>query len=161
MRRGYSWEKNFFGTTTSLYREGALVGNLVEKSFSSSAEGEMNGKAFEFRNSGIINLKTEVTEKVTGKLVATIRYNSFQTKATIDTDERRLLWKSKNLIGSKWEMENSRGERIIYKGFNQKGVIETETEDEMLLLTGLFARNYYWQSAFSMAAVLFLIITRF
>lgn len=120
----------------------------------------MNGKAFEFRNSGIINLKTEVTEKVTGKLVATIRYNSFQTKATIDTDERRLLWKSKNLIGSKWEMENSRGERIIYKGFNQKGVIETETEDEMLLLTGLFARNYYWQSAFSMAAVFFLILTR-
>ncbi|TVQ65686.1 MAG: hypothetical protein EA360_08175 [Balneolaceae bacterium] len=161
MRKEYSWEKNFFGTTTYLYHGGARVGNLVAKSFSGGAVGEMGGKVYEFRNSGILNLKTEVTEKATGKLVATIRYNSFQTRATIDTDERRLLWKSKNLLGSKWEMENSRGERITYKGYNQKGVIETETDNEMLLLTGLFARNYYWQSAFSMAAIFFLVFTRF
>jgi hypothetical protein len=77
------------------------------------------------------------------------------TKATIILNEQTLEWKYENLWSTKWSISNSEGIEINFSGYSTNGQIESNTDDALLLLSGLFVTNYYWQVTFVVLFVSF------
>lgn len=146
MEKRFYWNKKFFSSTYNVYSNGQQNGNLTEKSFSQTAFGELNGKKYIFKTKGFFNQITEIIDASSNKIIGNITFNNWMTKANISTGNKTYLWKYDNAWGSKWSIYNSEGLKISYFGYSSKGQIDSNTDDELLLLTGLFVTNYYWQT---------------
>ncbi len=46
---------------------------------------------------------------------------------------------------SKWSIKDSEGTLINYAGSSTSGKIDSNVDDDLLILTGLSVTNYYWQ----------------
>ena len=62
MKTNLRWEKEIFCSTYSIYSNNQLIGKLKDKTFSQSADGELNGKEYIFRTKGLFNQHTEITK---------------------------------------------------------------------------------------------------
>ncbi len=89
-------------------------------------------------------------------IIGEITYNTWMTKAQIKIQNKVINWKYDNLWSSKWSLSSSEGIEINYSGSSTKGEIESNTGDELILLSGLFVTNYYWQLTFIVIFVLFM-----
>ena len=54
-------------------------------------------------------------------------------------------WKYENFWNTKWSVFNPEGINIEYSGSMTRGKIDSNVDDALLLLSGLFVPNYYWQ----------------
>jgi hypothetical protein len=48
-----------------------------------------------------------------------------------------------NLWNTRWNLSDEKGILISYKGNSIKGKIETDKQDDMLVLSGLFIASYF------------------
>lgn len=67
------------------------------------------------------------------------------TKANINIEDQLILWKYDNIWNTKWSMKDSEGLKIESFNSTTSGRINSNSEDELLLLISLFATNYYKQ----------------
>jgi len=155
MKTILNWEKGIINGSYKIYSEGNFVGSLKENSWTNSAEGELNEKKYSFKTKGILKQETQIIDS-DNNLVGKIIYNTWMTKAQIEIQNRIINWKYDNLWSSKWSISSSEGIEINYSGSSTKGQIESNTGDELILLSGLFVTNYYWQMTFAVMLVLFM-----
>lgn len=130
----------------SIYFNGTLIGNLKDKSFSQTAKGEVSGKEYIFKTKGFLKQHTEIIDGSENRIIGEITYNSWMTKATIAINDKILNWKYDNAWNTKWSLFDSAGTLLNFSGSSSKGQINSNVEDELLILTGLFVTNYYWQT---------------
>jgi hypothetical protein len=78
------------------------------------------------------------------------------TKATIELSDRKIFWKYDNVWNTKWSLFDSEGIQIQYQGSSFNGKIEFNSQDDLLVLTGLFITNYYWQITIAVFAAVFI-----
>jgi hypothetical protein len=78
------------------------------------------------------------------------------TRATIKVHGKNVNWQYDNRWQTRWSLRSAEGTLIEYAGSSTGGQAEANTDDELLLLTGLFVTNYYWQMT-----ILVVIITVF
>jgi len=145
MKTRLEWRKSFLSSKYSIYTEGRQIGTLRENTFAQTANGDLNGKQYTFRTKGFINQKTDIIDDRSGKAIGGIEYNSWMTKATFTIGDKTAFWKYNNMWNTKWSIYDSDGIEINYSGSSTGGHIESTTNDELLLLTGLFITNYYRQ----------------
>ena len=145
MHTNLRWEKGLFSKTYKIYSNNQLVGNLVDKAFSQSSSGELDGRGYTFRTKGTLKQHTEILDNQENKVIGEITYNSWMTKATLSVLGKTISWKYDNIWNSKWSIFDKDGIRIKYSGSSKSGKIESSTDDALLLLFGLFVTNYYRQ----------------
>jgi hypothetical protein len=145
MKTNLRWEQEIFSSTYSIYSNNQLIGKLKDRTFSQSADGELNGKAYIFRTKGLFKQHTEILDKSEDKVIGEITFNTWMTKASLSFNEKRANWKYDNPWSTKWRIFDSEGIEIKYSGRSGKGQIESNSDDPLLLLSGLFVTNYYWQ----------------
>ena len=143
MKTNLRWEKEIFSSTYSIYSGNRLIGKLKDKTFSQSADGELNGKEYIFMTKGLFKQHTEILDKAENKVIGEITYNTWMTKASLSFNNKKADWKYDNLWSSKWSIFDSEGIEIKYSGLSRKGQIESNSNDPLLLLSGLFVTNYY------------------
>ena len=78
------------------------------------------------------------------------------TKATISIFDKTFIWKYENIWNTKWSVIDSEGNSINYTGDSTSGKIESTLEDDLLLLTGLFVTNYFWQITIVIIFIIFI-----
>lgn len=139
------WEKGLFSKTYKIYANNQLVGNLVDKTFSQSASGELDGGRYTFRTKGVFKQHTEILDNKENKVIGQIIYNSWMTKATLSVLGKTISWKYDNVWNTKWNIFDKDGISIKYTGSTISGKIDSNTDDALLLLCGLFVTNYYRQ----------------
>ena len=155
-----NWNKGLFSSSYTIYSSDQPTGELVEKFFSQSAIGTLNNKKYTFQTKGFFKQETEIIDDK-NVVVGTINYNNWMTKATLFIQDKKYLWEYTNLWNTKWRIYNSETIDIQYKGSSSSGNIESNTDDELLVLSGLFVTNYYWQMTIVIVvAVIIPIITR-
>jgi len=132
MHTNLTWKKGFFSNLYKIYSNGKQIGNLKDKSFSQSRIG--------------------VLDNTQNKTVGEINYNNWISKATITINDKTINWKYDNLWNTKWSIFSSEEFNIKYSGSSTGGQIETNIDDAVLLLSGLFVRNYYWQMTIAILA---------
>ncbi|MBN2812612.1 MAG: hypothetical protein JXQ80_00975 [Bacteroidales bacterium] len=155
MQTKLTWKKNFFSNLYNIYANGQQIGNLKDKSFSQISNGEFNGKKYTFKTKGFFKQHTEIIDHVENSVIGEIIYNNWMTKATISIDKKSVNWKYDNVWNTKWSIFNSEGINIQYTGSSSKGQIDSNTDDALLLLSGLFVTNYYWQMTIAVLVAVF------
>lgn len=156
MQTGLSWKKGVFSNLYTIYSNGVLVGQLKDKSFTQSGIGVLNNKEYLFETKGFLNQKTHIIDTAENKTVGEITYNGWRTKATITINDKTINWKYDNGWNTKWSISDSEGINIKYAGSSTSGQIETNTNDALLLLSGLFITNYYWHMTIIVLIAIFI-----
>jgi len=145
MQTNLTWKKGIFSNLYKIYSNGVQIGNLKDKSFSSTCIGALDNKEYLFQTKGFCTPKTQIIDTAENKTVGEITYNSWMTKATITINDTTIQWKFDNLWGTKWSIFNSEGIMIKYSSSLTGGQIDSNTDDALFVLSGLFVANYYWQ----------------
>jgi hypothetical protein len=145
MQTNLIWKKGLFSNLYNIYSKGELIGNLKEKTFSQSGVGVLFNKEYLFQTKGFLNKRTEIIDKNENKVIGEIDYNNWMTKATITVNNKTISWKYDNFLNTKWSLIDTEGLNIKFSGSSTKGHIYSNVEDSLLILSGLFITNYYWQ----------------
>ena len=153
MQTKLSWKKNLLSNLYNIYSNDQHVGTLKEKTFSQTTNAELNGKKYIFQTRGFIKQYTEIIDPLENKVIGKITYNNWATKATISINYQLILWKYDNLWSTRWSIYNADGINIKYAGSSSKGQIDSNTDDALLLLTGLFVTNFYWQMSLAVVFI--------
>jgi hypothetical protein len=154
MTKNLNWTKGFFSDTYNLFSENLQIGSLKEKPFSQTSIAAINNKEYIFKTKGFFKQQTSITDSLNNLLIGDITYNSFSNKAVINVNGKTLEWKYDNFWNTKWSLSDSAGTKVSFRGSTSKGQVESNTEDDLMILAGLFISNYYWQ----MTAVILLVI---
>ena len=160
MQTNLTWKKGFFSNLYSIYQNGELIGKLKDETFSQNANGALQGKEYRFKSKGFLKQHTEIIDSNEEKVIGEINYNNWMTKATITINSKVISWKYNNIWNTKWSLFETEGINIKYSGSSTKGQIDSNVDDSLLILSGLFVKNYYWQMTIAiLVAVLFFWIT--
>lgn len=155
MQTKLRWKKKIFSNLYNIYSNGQQIGKLKDKTFSQTATGELNGKEYTFKTKGFFKQHTEIIDNLENKVIGEIKYNNWMTKATISVDNKTINWKYDNLWNTKWSIFNSEGIKIQYSGSSTSGQIDSNIDDALFLLSGLFVTNYYWQMTIAVLVAVF------
>ena len=139
------WKKGLLSGNYSIYEGNRQIGELKDNVFSKKANGQINGKSFTFRTSGFFQQRTRIYDDSNNQMLGEISYNNWMTKATLSTYDKVTNWKYNNVWNTKWSLSGQDGTQVHYAGSSNKGRIESNTDDDLLLLSGLYVTNYYWQ----------------
>lgn len=145
MQTDLSWRKQLFSNNYNIFRNGEQIGILKDRSFSQTAIGQLLEKEYSFKTKGFLKQHTEIIDGA-GRVIGTINFNNWMTKATILINGKVINWKYENAWNTKWSIFDKEGIKIKYSGSSSKGRINSNTDDSLLVLTGLFVTNYYWQT---------------
>ena len=149
-------EKGIFSNTYKIYSEGKLIGKLKSETFTQSTEGELNGRKYIFKSKGFFKQHTEILDCRDNVVIGKITYNGWMTKANSKIGNERASWKYDNIWNTKWSISNSEGVKINYRGTSTNGKIESNTDDDLLHLSGLFVTNYYTQMTIVVMIIIFI-----
>lgn len=159
MRTTYIWKKGFLKSTYEIYSNSSPVGKLVENTWSSSAEGEINSKKYQFKTQGFFNQKTQIIDTESNSLIGTIVYNTFMTKATIEYLGQIAYWRYNNIWNTKFSITDNVGNQINFHGSSSYGKLDFDQPNDLLVLTGLYVTNYYWQMTVVVLMIIFIPIS--
>lgn len=153
MQTNLKWNKGMFSNMYKIYSNGTQVGSLSDNSFSQSSVGVFGDKKYKFQTTGLFDQKTQVIDAANNKSIGVINYSNLMTKATITINGKIINWKYDNMWNTKSSISNSEGIDIKYYKSSSGGKIESNTDDELLLLAGLFVINYYWQMTIAVLVI--------
>ena len=155
MKNYLRWKKPFFSDSYSIYSANQIVGILKDKTFSHSATGKLKGKEYTFKTIGIFKQTTKIIDNSENKVIGTIDYSNWMTKATLSISGKSIFWKYDNCWNTRWSIHNNKDIEIKYAGSSSGGTIECNYDDPLLILCGLFVTNYYWQVSMAVMVAIF------
>jgi len=155
MKTILNWKKGIFADTYNIYSQGKLIGKMKNNCFSQSANGELNRMKYTFKTKGLFKHHTQIQDNQTNNIIGEIIYNNWMTKATLSIQNKKAYWKYENIWSTRWSIFNSEGIQINYSGCSTSGKIESNAEDDLLLLSGLFVINYNWQMTIAILVAVF------
>jgi len=144
MRYSFNWKRGFFSDTYKIYSNNQQIGTLRNRTLSQNAVGNINERSYTFKTKGFFKQHTKVYDNSDNSLVGEIAYGNWMTKAYLSLNEKEFLWKYKNAWNTRWTIYESDKAVINYKG-SYSGHAESDRNDDLLLLTGLYVTKYYWQ----------------
>ena len=156
MKTMLSWKRGAFSTTYQIYSDKGLIGQLENRSFKQSSEGQINKKKYTFRTKGVFKQETQILDADSNKAIGKITYNSMMTKATIELQDRTLYWKYDNGWQTRWRIFDDTHTLLKFAGRSTRGSIELEQADDLMVLTGLFVTNYYQQAMIAVLVAVFI-----
>jgi len=155
MKIRFMWSKGLFSNLYKIHSDGELIGNLRDKSFSQSAKGVFKGKEYIFKTNGFLKQHTIIIDCFDNKVIGRIEYNNWMSKAIISINNKTVNWKYDNIWNTKWSLFDSDGIIMTFTGSTTKGQIYSNVDDALLILSGLFVTNYYWQMTIAVLVAVF------
>jgi hypothetical protein len=156
MKTTLIWKKRFFKKTYEIFANNSQVGKLVENTWCNAAEGEINNKKYQFKTLGFFKQKTQIIDAESESVIGTIVYNSFMTKATIEYLGQIAYWRYNNIWNTKFSITDNDGNQISFHGSSSNGKLEFDKPNDLLVLTGLYVTNYYWQMTIVTLIIIFI-----
>jgi len=145
-----AWKNSPFSNSYGIYSNGQVIGKLKEMIFSQTSHGEINGRKYTFKTHGFFNQKTHIIDQSEQKVIGIISYNNWKAIAKISIHHQENFLKIDNIFHTKWSISDASGLRMQFKGSFTEGEINPITDDELLLLSGLFVKNYFTSSSIAM-----------
>ena len=148
------WKSKLFSSDYMIFNKEQQVGMLNNSFLSSNTNGVLNEVKVVFKSKGILKQYIEIFKADTNDIIGVITFDSFMSKAKIIINGTSYNWKYTNSWNTRWRVSIENGGSINYKRKNTKGTIESNIDDSLLMLIGLYINTYYTQT---MAVVLFII----
>ncbi|RYG16661.1 MAG: hypothetical protein EOO07_12785 [Chitinophagaceae bacterium] len=142
MQRLLTWRKGLFDSNYQLYTNSEIKGSLIFSSWKNNARG-IALKNYYFTTEGFLNPVTKIRDENHNE-IAKINYNSWKLKATLTfKDLEHASWSFSNGWLSEWTITNHRDKQIHYQSSAGTGVVHSDNEDELMMLSGLFIREFF------------------
>jgi len=160
MQNLLTWRKGIFDSNYQLYNNGEIKGSLIFSSWKNNARG-IASKNYYFTTEGILNPVTKIRDENHNQ-IGVITYNSWQLKATVTFNGlEHVSWNYTNSWLSQWSITNHRDKHIQYHSVTSAGTVNSDTDDELLLLSGLYIREFFSRAIIViMLIILIPILTR-
>ena len=155
MQLNYNWRKGIFSESYQIFNNETQVGSLSNKCFSQTAYGELNEEKYTFKTCGVFKQHTQIIENY-NKIVGEITYNNWMNKATININGQQFDLKYNNIWNTKWSISSLNETQISYNSTSCTGQIQSNTDNELLILSGLFVANYYIQMTLVVLLIVFI-----
>jgi hypothetical protein len=152
METQFTWKKKFFSNIYEISRYENTAGELRSTGWKRKSTGELNGKKVLFEIKGFFDKDFLISNPADNSLIGKIVFNTWRTKATITMLEKVYTWQYDNFFHSKWSISNENGNLVKYESHFKNGDINSYSNDEILILTGLYIREYLQQRAAASAA---------
>ena len=156
MQLNYNWKKGIFSESYQIFNNETQVGSLSNKCFSQTAHGELNEEKYTFKTCGVFKQHTQIIENNENKIVGEITYNNWMSKATININGQQFDLKYDNIWNTKWSISGLNETQISYNSTSCTGQIQSNTDNELLVLSGLFVANYYLQMTLVVLLIVFI-----
>jgi len=153
-----SWKKGMFSSTYKLFSGEQEAGYLKERTWSRKADGVLNGTKVTFRKKGVFSSKAEIIDPETEETLGQIEMSTWRNKASIILGEKTLKWRFSNNWNTKWELLENGNPIVKYKSRTFSGEAESQIQNELMLLTGLFIFNHFTQIMLTVVIITTLII---
>jgi|GEM_PF-1674829 len=150
------WGKNAFSRKVYLKADNETVGSLQSDAFSSDVEARLNGTHLRFDVRGILNQRVEVQDLANQNAVlGTITFGWNHDNATLSlASVEQYSWKRQDWLTRQWSLSrvdtDTDPEVVHYtklrEFFSTEGtleLLESSTQAEILILTGLFVWIYF------------------
>ena len=144
MEKILNWRKGLFDSNYQVFEQAYLKFSLNFSPLKNTAIATTQKGIYLLRSDGYSNPETKVFNS-NHEVLATIRYD----------------WSFQNSWLSRWTLNNHLDKQIIYNSSSSSGLIHSNADDELLIFTGLFIREYYTRIIYGMVLfVLFLSFVR-
>jgi len=156
MEQNYSWKKGIFSRSYIIFENERRVGNLSDRSFLQTACGELNEEKYTFKTNGFFYQRTRIVDNNANKIIGEITYNTWMSKATININGQKFGLKYDNVWNTKWSISGLNETQIRYNSSTTTGRIQSNTDNQLLILAGLFVANYYLQTTLVVLLIVFI-----
>ncbi|MGF1925283.1 MAG: hypothetical protein ACQUHE_13990 [Bacteroidia bacterium] len=142
MQQVLTWRKGLFDSNYQLYTNGEIKGSLIFSSFKNNARG-IALKNYYFTTEGFLNPVTKIRDENHVE-IGIITYHAWQLKATVRFNNMdHATWKFTNSWLSQWAITNHADKEIQYRADTPNGTAFSNTDDELMLLSGLFIKEFF------------------
>ncbi|MBB6240207.1 hypothetical protein HDC90_004872 [Pedobacter sp. AK013] len=160
MSKFINWKSNWLNGNFQLFADGVQKGAITFGTWKSDAESMFEDKNYFFSNEGFWQSSTKVIDRKTNETVAMITYDTWKSKAVISLKSgEQYEWKSTNLWRSQWTVSNYKDEHIMYNASSSSGALSSDTDNELLIIAGLFIKQIYNKQAILLIVCFMPIIT--
>ena len=156
MKTILNWENELFTGACRIYSEDILVGYLNLRSCSQFSESELNGEKYLFKTQGFFKRETKIYKIENDTPIGKITYNTWMRKAKVEYSGKVYSWSFINVFSTKWILQNDEGFLISYNSSFSKGTIESDIQNSLLTLSGIFIRNYLSKTSVAFITSVFL-----
>jgi len=151
-----NWKRGAFSTTYQILSNGLSIGQLQDNAFKRYSDGEIRYKKYRFKTEGLFKQHTHIIDLESDRVIGSIQYNSWMTKADIKIHDRTYHWRYDNAWQTKWSISDENGILLSFAGGMTRGSIEGDDPEDLHVLTGLFVTNYYTQAGIAVLVAVFL-----
>ena len=143
MEHNLTWTKGTFDSNYQLFNNGQFSSSLLFNSWKNEAQAFGTEQSYHFITEGFSNPSTKIYNN-SNELIGVISYQFWQTKATISlkSAEQFAFNFSSNWYNS-WTITNFKDKQVVYNASSTSGFVRSNTDDELMILTGLFIKEYY------------------
>ena len=152
MDKQLTWTKGLLENTYQLFENGLIINTLFFDTWKNEARSIGKENTFLFKTNSFFDSNTQIlTGK--GEILGVINFDLWQSKAVVNlASGEQFACNFNNYLFSKWTITNFKDKQLFYYSNTTSGTITTNTDDELMVLSGLFIREHY-----SRALVLFII----
>jgi hypothetical protein len=147
----YIWKTRLFSSRYELYRYETLEGELRSAGWRKKT-GELSGKKVLFEIKGFFDRDFLISDPDTKTLLGNISFSNWRRTATITLLNKTYTWNSIGFFRKKWTISDENNVLISYDTHFKNGEITSTADNEILVLTGLFIREYLKQREAAAAA---------
>ncbi|MBO9672221.1 MAG: hypothetical protein J7577_02160 [Sphingobacteriaceae bacterium] len=160
MSKFINWKNDWFSRNFQLFVDGAQKGMITFSAWRSDAESMFEDKNYQFVNENFWQSRTKVIDRKTNQVVAIITYDNWKSKAIISLNNgEQYEWKSTGIWKRQFTVSNYKDEHIMYSSGSNSGSISSDTDNELLIIAGLFIKQVYNNRAALLIACIVPVIT--
>ena len=137
-----NWKSDILTNNYKIYQNNREIGFIKKDFFSQKANAEINGKKYIFKERGLFNQETDIIDEAGNNIVGEIRYNFWGNKASIEINDVKTSWEYTNLWNTQWSVTGDENLNIFFSKSSRN--IESNTDDELQILSGLYVYNHFY-----------------
>ncbi|MCZ4244241.1 hypothetical protein [Pedobacter punctiformis] len=143
MEQTLIWRKGLFDSNYQVYAGGLLKFSLSFSSWKNSAIATTKEGIFLLKSNSLSNSETIILNNKS-EILGRVVYDLLSFKATIilSTGEQ-FDWSYQNSWLSRWTLNNRSDKQIIFSSSSGSGIINSNINEDLLLIIGLYVREYY------------------
>ncbi|RRO17391.1 hypothetical protein [Flavobacteriaceae bacterium 14752] len=153
-----TWNKGFLSNTYYIKSNDQTVGKYNDKSLSNTSYATFKNKNYKFKAKGFFSQTTDIIDLSNDNIIGEITHNSWFNKAKICLNGKIYNFKTDNFWNTKHSIYDYENSLIKYSNSYTSGEINSNTDNDVLILSGLCAINYYWQVLFIVFILLIVIL---
>ncbi|MFD2584569.1 hypothetical protein ACFSR6_18875 [Pedobacter vanadiisoli] len=159
MEQVLNWRKGLFDSNYQVIGNGYLKFSLNFGSWKNSAIATTQSGIYLLKSEGFSKPETRILNNQ-NETLATITYDWLGFKArVVFASGETFDWRYQNSWLSRWSLNNLKDKQILFSSSAGNGNIHSNTDDDMLIFTGLFIREYYSRLLFGLIILVIILFS--